>query len=142
MQDKLKKLFDSISFKEESYFDKASLDKVIVYDNNKIWKFIIEVDSILPCDIYFELFNKLKDTFNKVDDIILTIKAKNITYSKINDYFKVIIDELVKLNVRYKVFSDRELELNDDDIYFSVFNNVEKINMIAKINYINDKLHE
>ena len=142
MQDKLKKLFDSISFKEESYFDKASLDKVIVYDNNKIWKFIIEVDSILPCDIYFELFNKLKDTFNKVDDIILTIKAKNITYSKINDYFKVIIDELVKLNVRYKVFSDRELELNDDDIYFSVFNKVEKINMIEKINYINDKLHD
>ena len=40
MQDKLKKLFDSISFNEESYFDKASLDKVIVYDNNKIWKFI------------------------------------------------------------------------------------------------------
>ena len=97
MQDKLKKLFDSVGFDEESYFDKASLDKVIVYDNNKIWKFIIEVDSILPCDIYFELFNKLKDTFNKVDDIILTIKAKNITYSKINDYFKVIIDELVKL---------------------------------------------
>ena len=96
MQDKLKILFDSVGFNEESYFDKASLDKVIVYDNNKIWKFIIEVDSILPCDIYFELFNKLKDTFNRVD-VVLAIEAKNITYSKINDYFKVIIDELVKL---------------------------------------------
>ena len=47
MQDKLNKLFTEINIKEEilTVFQNASIEKVIIYDNNKIVEFIINTES-------------------------------------------------------------------------------------------------
>ena len=43
MQDRLKKLFDEIKLEETilEYFDSANIEKVIIYDQNKIIEFLI-----------------------------------------------------------------------------------------------------
>ena len=45
MQDKMKKLLDQIGMNCD-YLEKASIKKIVVYDNNKLWNFIIENDKI------------------------------------------------------------------------------------------------
>ena len=44
MQDRLKKLFEEIKLEETAleYFDLASIEKVILYDQNKIIEFLIK----------------------------------------------------------------------------------------------------
>lgn len=51
MQDKMKRLLDQIGMNTD-YLEKASIKKIVVYDNNKLWNFIIENDKILPVYIY------------------------------------------------------------------------------------------
>ena len=65
MQDKLEKLFKKIDFDSDkySYFQDASIDKVIVYDNNKMYEFIINTNELLDIDIYELLLDKLNACF-------------------------------------------------------------------------------
>jgi len=51
------------------YLERASIKKIVVYDNNKLWNFIIENDKILPVYIYTELINKIKINFSTIEDI-------------------------------------------------------------------------
>ena len=34
------------------YLENASINKIVVYDNNKLWNFVINNDRILPVYIY------------------------------------------------------------------------------------------
>ena len=34
------------------YLENASINKIVVYDNNKLWNFVINNDRILPVCIY------------------------------------------------------------------------------------------
>ena len=46
MQDKLQKLFKEIEVEKEllPYFDNSSIEKIIIYDNNKLLDFIININ--------------------------------------------------------------------------------------------------
>ena len=54
MQDRLKKLFEEIKLETSSleYFNSSSIEKVILYDQNKIIEFLIKTDKIIPIDVY------------------------------------------------------------------------------------------
>ena len=45
MQDKMKKLLDQIGMNSD-YLENASINKIVVYDNNKLWNFVINTDRI------------------------------------------------------------------------------------------------
>ena len=93
MQDKMKKLLEQIGM-SSGYLENASIEKIIVYDKTNLWEFIINNNSVLPVYIYDELCNKLKNTFKKIDNIIVTIKCSNSSLEYLNDYF----DKLIKFN--------------------------------------------
>ena len=61
------------------YLENASINKIVVYDNNKLWNFVINNDRILPVYIYNELINKIKVTFSSIDNI----KISNVFISLI-----------------------------------------------------------
>ena len=52
MQDKMIKLLEQIGM-DSKYFEKANIEKVVVYDKNNLWEFIINNDKVLPVYIYF-----------------------------------------------------------------------------------------
>ena len=56
------KLLNQIGMSTD-YLENASINKIVVYDNNKLWNFVINNDRILPVYIYNELINKIKVTF-------------------------------------------------------------------------------
>ena len=96
MQDKMKKLLDQIGMNSD-YLEKASIKKIVVYDNNKLWNFIIENDKILPVYIYNELIDKIKCTFNTIENIKLTIEINNDSDEYIDDYMDNLINILIKI---------------------------------------------
>ena len=84
MQDKMKRLLDQIGMNTD-YLEKASIKKIVVYDNNKLWNFIIENDKILPVYIYTELINKIKINFSTIEDIKLSVIVREDNDEYIND---------------------------------------------------------
>ncbi|MBR7042230.1 MAG: hypothetical protein IKI04_01890, partial [Bacilli bacterium] len=73
MQDNLKRLFDEISMPVEllSYFNNASIDKVITYDSGKMLEFIFNTEEVLPIDVYNNVLHSLIGYFNTVKNIKL-----------------------------------------------------------------------
>ena len=62
MGDKLNKLIKEVGLKEEyyTYFKDSDVIKVIVYDDNEQYDFIISNKFILPLSVYNEKFLSLK----------------------------------------------------------------------------------
>ena len=94
MQAKLKKLFKEINFDNLSSFEDASIEKVVIYDNNKLLDFVVATNEVLPLDIYDELLSKLISYFSTVENVKLIIRPKNIDYNIIKDYFLTSITDL------------------------------------------------
>ena len=46
MQDKMERLLTQIGMSKD-YFENASIDKIVVYDKNNLWEFIINNDKII-----------------------------------------------------------------------------------------------
>ena len=144
MQSKLSKLLKQINLEESnySYFDKASLNKIVVYDNNKMWDFVVEVEKALPIDIYNNVLEKLSKTFDKVNEINLNIINNDKDNSNVSLYFNAIMEEVMKKNDRYNIFNKRDIVIDGNNINFEVYNKVEKANMVAVKEYIINKLNK
>ena len=139
MQDKMKKLLDQIGMNSD-YLEKASIKKIVVYDNNKLWNFIIENDKIIPVYIYNELIDKIKCTFNTIENIKLTIEINNDSDEYINDYMDNLINIFSNDSYKYRVFIGRNININDDKYVFEVYNKAENTYLIEKLDYINKRI--
>lgn len=137
----MKKLLSQIGMSEE-YFDGSSIEKIVVYDNNKLWHFIINTDKILPVYIYNELINKIKECFPSILDIKVSIIPSNINDDYINDYIDYLFNCFGKDSYKYRVFIGRSVTCGDSDYLFEVYNKAEQSYMIPKINFINDCLKD
>ena len=89
MQDKLEKLFKQIGLEEEcySFFDNASLEKIVLYNDNRIWEFVIRTNSNIPFNVYNCLLEKLVSYFVVKDKIVLSIVSNNYNNDYIYEYF-------------------------------------------------------
>jgi len=131
VQDKLEKILRQIAINDDSYdyFSNGILEKVIIKDNIKLWEMIIKLDKNLPLDIYLELENKLKETFNKIEVIKVRINSDSVDYNEISNYYNYLIDVISRNNVRYNTFKDREINLNNNILSIEIYNDVEKSNL-------------
>lgn len=135
MQDKMKRLLGQIGMKTD-YLEKASIDKVVVYDKSNLWEFVINNDKVLPVYVYEELLTKLKNTFKVIEEINIVIKVSNPSNEFAQDYFNKIIDQFASESVKYKVFLDRKLLEKDNGFIFETYNRAEYSYMIEKEEYI------
>ena len=143
MQDKLQKLFNEIGLDDNllSYFSNASIEKVIIYDNNKLLDFIINTSEVLPIDVYNNVLYKLGAYFNTIDEIKLIIKAKNIDNSKIFEYYLDIMKNVCLDRNKYNIFLDREINIEDNVITIKTYNKIECTNMLSLKQELIDKMH-
>ena len=142
MQDRLKKLFNEIGVEEDvlSYFDNASIDKVVIYDKNKLLDFVINTDKIIPIDVYNNILYKLVTYFSEIESIKLIINPKEIDNSKITEYYVDIIRNISLDRSKYNIFIDREVNVDGTIIKIDTFNKVECTNMISIKQEIIDKM--
>ena len=135
------KLLNQIGMNTD-YLENASINKIVVYDNNKLWNFVINNDRILPVYIYNELINKIKVTFSSIDNIKLSIVIDNDCNEYINDYVDNLINVFSNDSYKYRVFIGRNVKVSDDDFIFDVYNKAENAYLVEKINYINNCLKD
>jgi len=142
MQDKLNKLFKEINLEEEviKYFDNASIEKVIVYDKNKMLDFIVNTNSLIPIDIYNKVLDKLILYFNTIEEIKLIINPKNVDYSKLKEYYLYIMEEISKDRNKYQIFLERDIDIEDNIITIKAYNKIECTNLIGLKQELIDKL--
>ena len=139
MGDKLNKLIKEVGLKEEyyTYFKDSDVIKVIVYDDNEQYDFIISNKFILPLSVYNELLLCLKKCFNNVR---LYIDVKDIDYSLVTEYFSSILKDIALDMAKYNIFLDRNIILVDKTLRIDVYNKVECTNLITIKNDIINKL--
>ena len=122
MHDKMERLLNHIGMNKD-YLENASIDKIIVYEKNNLWEFIISNDKVLPVYIYDELCNKIMNTFNTIKDINVVITTNNNSNEYLEDYFDRLIDLFSDESIKYKTFIDRKLNIDNDNYIFSTFFN-------------------
>ena len=139
MGDKLNKLIKEVGLKEEyyTYFKDSDVIKVIVYDDNEQYDFIISNKFILPLSVYNELLLCLKKCFNNVR---LYIDVKDIDYSLVTEYFSSILKDIALDMAKYNVFLDRNITLVDKTLRIDAYNKVECTSLITIKNDIINKL--
>ena len=143
MQDKLNRILKQISLDEDSYkyFSDGVLEKVLIHDNIKLWEVVICLDSNLPLEVYLELDNKLRNTFNKIEVIKCRIKVNSKNYDLLDVYYNYLIDIFAKNNVRYNIFKDRDISISDGVFNIEIYNIAEKNNLEQVKKYFLERLN-
>ena len=143
MQDKLQRLFNEIKVDDNllSYFDNASIEKIVIYDGNKLLDFIINTDYVLPIDVYNNILYKLISYFNSIDEIKLIINPKEIDENLIKEYYLNIMKNICLDRNKYNIFLDRDIDVNNNIITVKAFNKIECTNMISLKQELIDKMH-
>jgi len=143
MQEKLERLFKEINVEDNllSYFNNASIEKVIIYDQNKLLDFIINTESVLPIEVYNNILYKLISYFNTIETIKLIIKPTNIDNSLIESYYIDIMKNICLDRNKYNIFLDREVTIDNRTITIKTYNKIECTNMISLKQELIDKLN-
>ena len=142
MQDKLKKLFNEIKVEESilEQFADASIEKIILYDKNKIIEFLINTKNIIPIDTYYAVLEKLQIYFNSFEVIKLIIIPSSIDYSLLKEYYLHIMKQVCLDRNKYQIFMEREIEINNNVITIKAYNKIECTNLIQLKQELIDKL--
>ena len=136
MEANLEKLLNKINIDKNkySYFENGKLVKIIGNKEKTIYEFIVEND-ILPLEIYLEVVDLLKQSFNIKESILVINSNKNddnFVY-----YYRYFIEKYSETSPLLKMFLDSKLDLNDKcNIILS--NKAE----LLKFNTIKEKLQK
>lgn len=143
MQEKLEKLLKEIGIDEEylSYLKNASIEKIIIYDQNKQMDCIINTEEVLPIEVYNNILYKLISYFHDIEIIKLLIKPLNIDNSLIENYYLNIMKNICLDRAKYNVFLEREIQVVNNTINIKTYNKVECTNMLSLKQELIDKLY-
>ena len=94
MQDKLKLLLEQINMSLEyyPYFNEGNLDKIVGNKNKDTYTFFIELNEILPINVYLTFLKLLKDTYS--DFKVKLELSYNFNDKYLKEYFDYTIDSL------------------------------------------------
>ncbi len=140
MQDRLEKLFNEIGISDDmlTYFRDASIEKVVIYDKNKLLDFVINTNKVLPIDIYNGLLDKLIGYFKEIKNINLFINPSDVDNSLLMDYYTDIMKSICLDKNKYNIFLEREIKTLDIKtlIYIELITSNKKYSKRRKIIYI------
>ena len=136
MEANLEKLLNKINIDKNkyNYFENGKLIKIIGNKEKTKYEFIIE-NNILPLEIYLEVSDLLKKTFNITESILIinsNSNDDNFVY-----YYRYFIEKYSENSPLLRMFLDSKLELNDK--YNIILSNKAEV---LKFNTIKEKLQK
>ena len=136
MEANLEKLLNKINIDQNkyNYFENGKLIKIIGNKEKTKYEFIIE-NNILPLEIYLEVSDLLKKTFN-ITESILIINSNNNDDNFVY-YYRYFIEKYSENSPLLRMFLDSKLELNDK--YNIILSNKAEV---LKFNTIKEKLQK
>ncbi|WP_156289097.1 PolC-type DNA polymerase III [Oceanobacillus salinisoli] len=130
-KEKMSLLLKQLQIPEEyvaQYFSDSYLDKLEVYKQKKLWHFHIHLHHILPPDVYLLLVSKLKQSFQSIADVDLSIVTEDKTCDNhtIYGYWKHFISTMTNLSPAYKdLVHNQTPKVNNNKIMLTARNDAE-----------------
>ncbi|RDW19515.1 PolC-type DNA polymerase III [Oceanobacillus arenosus] len=130
-KDKMHYLLQQLQIPEEYrklYFNESYLEKLEVFKKTKTWHFHIHVEKVLPANMYLSLKAKLKETFQQIAGIDITITAddKACTGEMITGYWKNYITSITNLSPAYRdLVQNQAPAVNGNKIMLTARNGAE-----------------
>ena len=92
-------LLQQLELTEDSFvkhFDHASIDRFTVHKKNRQWNFQIQLQGILPIEVFTIFQARLTEKFSGIANILLTIQSdgKDVSQELINEYWPLVLKEL------------------------------------------------
>ena len=89
----------------QEYFIDGEVEQVLVYKKAKQWVFVLNFYDILPFQVFQDVLNRLKVSFNHVAEVDLRIKTiqPKLTDEKISDYWQTAVE---RSNISSPVVTD------------------------------------
>ena len=125
MDSKLNRFFNKIEYNNNAFIS-SKIDKVIVNKKEETWEIFIENTEYLEPEHLMELINICKKGIDGVNTIKINYINNNLNELDIINYFKYLLNELVKKSPSISSIIDNEITFNDDIITIEVSSNIEE----------------
>ncbi|WP_100010929.1 PolC-type DNA polymerase III [Lentibacillus sediminis] len=112
----------------QEYFQDSYLDKLQVYKKSKTWHFHLHVKQVLPADIYQLLQAKLKESFQQIAGVELTLNTadKACDAEVIASHWQHFIQSMTNLSPAYKdLVYEQVPRVNNNKIMLTARNEAE-----------------
>lgn len=112
----------------QKYFQDSYLDKLQVYKKTKTWHFHLHVKQVLPADIYQLLQAKLKESFQQIAGVELTLDSddKACNAEMIVSHWQHFIQSMTNLSPAYKdLIYEQVPRVNNNKIMLTARNEAE-----------------
>ncbi|MEN2766413.1 PolC-type DNA polymerase III [Ornithinibacillus xuwenensis] len=106
-KEKMELLLQQISMPEQQvveHFQNSVLSKLEIYKMQKVWHFHVNVSKVLPVDVYQEFITRLKESFQQVATVELTIYSEDIQChaDTVCAYWKLFLSYTPDLSPAYR----------------------------------------
>ena len=131
MQDKMKILLDQIKLPKESYsyYENATLKRIIGNRAKDQYHFLIELESTLPVEEYEQFLEYLPKGFPTIRKVDVRFTAKRVLKQYIPEYFKKYISNYAKEHPLYQTFLNGQPALTDGTLTIVVGCKAEKMQL-------------
>ena len=123
MDSKLQKLLDQISWDEskKSYFEGATLEKIVGNSEHTDYTFVISLSDLLPSEIFDEFIHVLKEGFKEqVKSTRVRFQVENPDLGKVKEYFTYLMNRYAKKCPILESFIESEVEIKEDVLIIPV----------------------
>ncbi len=133
MDSKIKTLIQKLNLSDTCVSDLngANLIKIIGNKEKTKYNFYIELETNMKVESYLEFIEKLKNSFDGINDVSAIFGVKNINSELIIDYFKVIIDYYTKDSIMLGMFKHSKMEILENILKIYV-NNVAELKRLEE----------
>jgi len=112
----------------QEFFQESSLDKLEIYKQKKSWHFNIIVEKVLPTTIYQELITRLKNAFQQIASVQLTLQAvdNQCTEELVSEYWQLFLNITSDISPAYRDLAfNQKPRINGNKIMLTARNEVE-----------------
>ena len=112
MNDKLTLLLNQIHLNKDefSYFENGKLDKIVCNRSKTKYMFCLDLDNVLPKNIYYDFLNRIKNCFHQAEYVGAKINVNNFDLDSLTDYYRYLIEEYSKEAPLLSIFLENKLQ--------------------------------
>ena len=126
MDDKLVRFFNKIGFNEIDAFKDSSVVKVTINKLEETWNVYIENNNYVNIDSVINLINTSKKGIEGVKEINVTFINKSVTNEMIIEYFKYLLNNLIKKSPALSSIINNRIEVENNNIIIEVTSDIEE----------------
>ncbi|MBO1003771.1 PolC-type DNA polymerase III [Pseudogracilibacillus auburnensis] len=120
----------------ETHFKDSKITKLIVFKQEKIWHFHIEVQQVLPFEVYSLFYEQLQQSFQAIATVQLTLHNVHLDCEEkdVKLYWKHFLKSLPDLlPAHMELLQHQELIMENEQIHISVKTEAEAVSLKRRI---------